>query len=89
MRAFFVFGRRWLLEHFSLPFVFATTKIEMLRADSTSFFCLMVVRQFFMIIQFRLAYLIKGECSEHSTNPKENQILFRSSMNKTGGVSSY
>ena len=46
----------------------------------------MVVRQFFMIIQFRLAYLIKGECSEHSTNPKENQILFRSSMNKTGGV---
>ena len=48
-----------------------------------------VVRQFFMIIQFRLPYLIKGECSEHSTNPKENQILFRSSMNKTGSVSSY
>ena len=27
-----------LLEHFSLPFDFAATKIEMLRADSTHFF---------------------------------------------------
>ena len=51
--------------------------------------CLMVVRHFFMIIQFRVAYLIKGECSEHSTSSKENQILFRFSMNKTGCVSSY
>ena len=42
----------------------------------------MVVRQFFMIIQFQLAYLIKGECSEHSTSSKENQILFRFSMNR-------
>ena len=29
-----------MLEHFSLPFVFAATKIEMLRANSTSF-CLL------------------------------------------------
>ena len=29
-----------VVEHFSLPFVFAATKIEMLRANSTSF-CLL------------------------------------------------
>ena len=42
----------------------------------------MGVRHFFLIIQFRVAYLIKGECSEHSMSSKENQILFRFSMNR-------
>ncbi len=28
MRAFFAFGQRWLLEHFSLPFNLLATKIE-------------------------------------------------------------